>query len=281
MESCAACDEADGSLKACTACKLVKYCGVDCQVAHRPKHKKACRIRAAEIFDKKLLQQPPAREDCPICMLMLPLNNKESTHMACCGKIICDGCRWLLPREYCPFCNTALPDNSRESNRRILVRIEKYNDMEAMHQLGCYYFRGTNGFPVDFGKAVELFQCASKLGSNKAHYSLGVAYEFGKGVMMDKKKSTYHYKLAAMMGNVDARHDLGHDELETGKIDRAMQHFMISAKCGYDDSLEMVKTGFIKRIVTKEEFEKTLREHQASKDEMKSDQRDRAKELQR
>ena len=29
-------------LKDCAACRLVKYCGVDCQRAHRKQHKRAC-----------------------------------------------------------------------------------------------------------------------------------------------------------------------------------------------------------------------------------------------
>ena len=40
---CANCgkgEEAGSSLKACTACKLVKYCSRDCQLAHRPQHKR-------------------------------------------------------------------------------------------------------------------------------------------------------------------------------------------------------------------------------------------------
>ena len=36
---CANCgegEESSGDLKACTACKMVKYCNRDCQIAHRP-----------------------------------------------------------------------------------------------------------------------------------------------------------------------------------------------------------------------------------------------------
>jgi len=40
---CANCgkgEEESGKLKSCTACKLVKYCNRECQIAHRPQHKK-------------------------------------------------------------------------------------------------------------------------------------------------------------------------------------------------------------------------------------------------
>ena len=39
-------------LKHCTACRLVKYCGVECQKAHRKQHKKACKQRVAELKDE-------------------------------------------------------------------------------------------------------------------------------------------------------------------------------------------------------------------------------------
>jgi len=45
--SCASCGKTgadDVKLKICTACKLVKYCSVECQKNHRPQHKKACKL---------------------------------------------------------------------------------------------------------------------------------------------------------------------------------------------------------------------------------------------
>ena len=54
--TCANCgkgEESIGELKACTACKLVKYCNVSYQKAHRPRHKKECWKRAAELHDEK------------------------------------------------------------------------------------------------------------------------------------------------------------------------------------------------------------------------------------
>ena len=44
-------------LKDCTACRLVKHCGVDCQRPHRKQHKKACKQRAAELKDEQLYSQ--------------------------------------------------------------------------------------------------------------------------------------------------------------------------------------------------------------------------------
>eukprot|EP00956_Cyclotella_meneghiniana_P009462 scaffold13087_cov32-Cyclotella_meneghiniana.AAC.3 len=51
---------------------------------------------------------------------------------------------------------------------------------------------------------------------------------------------------------------------------------MIAAKWGFKASLDNVKQGFRDGLVTEEDFEKTLRDYQASCDETKSEHRDRA-----
>jgi len=240
-------------------------------------HKKACRIKAAELFDAQLFAQPRAREDCPICMRMLPVENDACGYHSCCGKIICAGCAFSLTRDRCPFCNASYPIVG-EYNKRLLERVEKYNDPEAIHILGSYYSLGKHGFPLDHTKAVELYERASELGSADGHYNLGNAYRLGRGVDRDRKKSSHHYQIAAMMGHELARHNLGAMEWENGQHVRAMRHFMIAAKCGFYESLEMVKSGFKDDgIVTKEDLENTLRCYQATQDEMRSEDRDRAK----
>ena len=72
---CANCGKEKGgaSLKACTACKLVKYCNVNCQRNHWQKHKKECKRHATEIRVEALFNDPPAKEDCPICFLPMPV----------------------------------------------------------------------------------------------------------------------------------------------------------------------------------------------------------------
>ena len=83
-------DDDDGvKLKKCSACHLVKYCGFDCQKAHRPLHKNACKKRAAELREEKLFSNPPEREECPICFLPMPFEKEKFSYRACCGKEIC------------------------------------------------------------------------------------------------------------------------------------------------------------------------------------------------
>ena len=93
-DECAACGMGGGTLKTCTACKLVKYCDRACQQSHCSKHQKACKKRAAELHDEALFALPPplSRQDCPICFVPLSSDDLFSSYMPCCGKTICQGC---------------------------------------------------------------------------------------------------------------------------------------------------------------------------------------------
>eukprot|EP00956_Cyclotella_meneghiniana_P038014 scaffold147731_cov20-Cyclotella_meneghiniana.AAC.1 len=211
----------------------------------------------------------------------MPCDEGESCYMPCCGKIICNGCLCCLSlhrRHVCPFCNTPAA-HSEEHKKMIMERIDRFNDPEAMNLLAGHYRFGRKGFNIDYPKAVELYRRACELGCAAAHFNLGNAYFNGKGVQVDKKKAIHHYELGAMMGNMRSRCVLGYIERCDGNRYRAVRHLMIAAKCGHDASLEEVKRGFMEGLITKEDLEETFREHQASKDETKSEQRDRAREI--
>ena len=82
-----------------------------------------------------------------------------------------------------------------------------------------------------------------------------------------------------MMGDVYARYTLGCVEGGAGNLQRAMKHFILAAKAGYNKSLDSVKIGFMKGFVSKDEYEQTLRAYQKSHDEMKSEARDKAADI--
>ena len=281
---CAACGDSDdggGSLKACTACNLVKYCNKTCQVAHRPVHKKACKERVVKLFDEKLFKQPPPNEDCPICYLRLPIEEDQSTYQPCCGKILCCGCAHAhsvaaadTERYKCVFCRTEATSSGEEQIERMKKRVEA-NDAMAMYNLGTCYQLGTMGLRQDYAKALELFHKSAKLGNPFAHSNLSIYYHEGGIVEKDTRKVTYHEQLAAIAGNVQARYNLGCDEVNTGNIDRAYKHWMISANDDHDLSMKAVQEGYKSGFVTKDDCAKTTRAYGNSIDEMKSYDRDR------
>jgi len=282
---CANCgkgEEAGKKPKACTACKLVKYCSRECQIAHRPQHKKECKKKAAELHDEKLFKQPPPNDDCPICMLQLPKLESGSTYMACCGKVICSGCVYTFrsratkkEHDKCPFCRTPPPYSGEEMIKRYKKRMD-LNDAEAIFILGCYYARGENGLPRNQAKALELWHRAAELGNALAYSCIGYAYTFGRGVEVDGKKAKHYWELAAMGGSAKARQNLGLIEAQAGNRKRAIKHWMIAASCGISKSLESIKSMYKIGDATKNDYAEALRSYQAYLDDIKSDQREEA-----
>ena len=280
---CANCgmdEESSGNLKACTACKMVKYCNRECQIAHRPQHKKACKKRAAELYDEQLFKKPPPPEECPICMLP-SLSADQVTFESCCGKYICDGCIYAMAEtggnnmRLCPFCKTPPAESNEEEVERTEKLMEKGN-ADAFYMLAGCYRNGIKGLPQDEARANELYLKAGELGSPEAYHNLGVLYDNGFAVAIDKKKAKHYYELAAMNGHVKARHNLGCMEEEAGNNQRAMKHFLLPARAGCKESSDAVKEGYMNGYVTKEQYANALREYQKSQDEIKSEARDKA-----
>ena len=167
--------------------KKCNACGVKCQKEHRPKHKKECKKRAAELRDEILFKQPESSGlgDCPICCIPLPINAQGSTLMACCSKTICNGCAHANTihqleenlEESCPFCRHPAPDSDDETKKDLMRRIE-VNDPSAMRHMGTCCHQ-----EEDYGGAFEYYTKAaeSELGDATAHYLLSCMYHAGKG----------------------------------------------------------------------------------------------------
>jgi len=254
------------------------------KIAHRPQHKKECKKRAAELHDEELFKQPPPKEDCPICFICLPSLKEGYRYKTCCGKMICSGCIFApvyddqgnqVDNEKCPFCRVPTPVGKKEMINREKKRAE-LEDPIAMLNQGHDYFRGTNGYPKDYAKALELFHRSGKLGHTTAYNNIGYAYDSGEGVLKDDKKANHYYELAAMQGNEGARHNLGINEEEAGNFDRALRHYMIAVKGGFSESLDQIQKLYLNGHATKEDYRIALQSYQTYLGEIKSPQRDEA-----
>ncbi len=267
-------DEAD---EVCASCG---YCSVECQKNHRKQHKKACKKRAAEIRDDLLFTQPDESHlgECTICCLPLPLDYTKWTVNTCCCKRICRGCDWANKKREreqglearCPYCRDELPKTDEEMNQNYEKRI-KATDPVALYLMGQKCNR-----EGDYEGAVEYFTKAATLGDVEAHHNLSVMYHKGKGVGKDTKKKIYHLEEAAIGGHPDARFNLGNHERRNGMGDRAMKHYIITAKLGHDRAWEEVEKGFQMGWASKEDFEATLSGHQTAVDATESTQREEA-----
>ena len=282
MSACANCGKEGNSkgMNICNKCKMVKYCNAACKKKHRTKHKKACERRVAELHEEALFKDPPPREECPICMLPLPLDAGESTFYSCCGKRICNGCILMLisdEKGLCAFCRTPPPSSDEERVKQIKNLMDKGNG-GGFYQLASFYARGVYGIPQNFQKTNELLLKAGELGCAEGYHNLGLAYDNGRGVEADKKKAQHYYELAAIGGHLLARHNLGCVEEEAGNQHRAIKHWLISARAGSERSLDAVKIEFRNGLVTKDVYANTLRAYHESQKEMKNNERNRAQD---
>ena len=109
-----------------------------------------------------------------------------------------------------------------------------------------------------------------------AHYQLVGLYKNGQGVERDEKKVLHHLEEAAIGGHPMARHDLGFKEWENGRGDRAVKHWIIGAKLGFDKSLGNVNDLYKAGHVSKEDFTAALRGYQTAIEATKSAQRKEA-----
>jgi len=295
---CANCGK-EGANNVCNKCKMVKYCNAVCKKVHKKKHKKECEeyVRlaaekhseelrlAAELHEEKLFKEPPSQHgDCPICFLRLPNLNSGWKYQLCCGKQIYSGCIHApvydnqgnkVAEEKCPFCRTPYPKSNEEAMERRRILREKNNAI-AIYNLGCYYRDGTDGYPQDHTKALQLWHRAGELGHAMAYSNIGYAYDHGRGVKVDETKANHYYELSAMMGNERARYNLGINEGQKGNIDRALKHLMIAVGGGFNLSLERIKELYTDGTVTKEDYTKALQAYQEYLSEIKSPQRDEA-----
>jgi len=283
--TCANCGkEGNGAvMNTCNKCKVAKYCNAACKKKHRSKHKKACERRVAELHDIELFKQPPPAEDCPICFLQMPTIG-AGRYMTCCGKKICGGCWYsyavkkIMKKKgdpLCPFCRTPEYTSHEDKIQREKKRAEM-NDPKAIYYQGLSYITGFWGVTIDYTKALELWHRAAELGCKDAYYTIAYCYQGGMGVKVDKKRATYYYEQAAMMGDAKARYNLGNGEMHEGNIDRALKHYMIGVRSGEPDSLETIKGLYSDGHVTKDDYTDALRSYQAYVSEVKSAQRDEA-----
>jgi len=177
------------------------------------------------------------------------------------------------------FCREPIPGEGQDGNDEKLALVQKRvdaGDALAHFVLGQLYFKGEKRLAKHLKRAIELWKEAANLGSVDAHFSLAVAYHDGNGIKRDTNKAVHHYQVAAVRGHFMARHDLGCIDYEEGRMDRSLQHLMISAKMGWDNSLKAIQEMYVGGHATKDDYAQALLGYQNATEEMKSVQRDKA-----
>ncbi|EJK65096.1 hypothetical protein THAOC_14097, partial [Thalassiosira oceanica] len=173
---------------------------------------------------------------------------------------------------------TPIPHDQASALAMVQKRVSK-GDADAITHLGYQHYKCELGLATDVPRAIELWTEAAELGSINAHSELGNVFYTGDGVEEDKPRGIHHWQKAAMKGDTESRHNLGAVEYNNGNYQLAVKHLMISAKMGYEISLNNIKEMFKIGLATKEQYAEALIGYRDAMEEMKSPQRKEAKRL--
>ena len=290
---CSKCGKESDTLKKCTACKCVSYCSKDCQNRHWKEHKKECKPIKKELakregkldlgseLDLGPLPDLPPREECPICLQVLPLYDNLRVYSACCGKMICGGCDLQHTvksggSRSCAFCRVPIPTSDKATLAQYR-KIAKSNAPRGICNLGIYHGNGDYGLPVDHAKCFSLVRQSAGLGCAVAQYQIGIYYHTGAmGLEQNKEEAIKWWKKAAEGGDVLAQHNLGCMEGNNGNnIVAAMRHFRLSASWGKRSSMDALIECFGHGQLHHSDLAETLQAMYRARDELKSEDRDK------
>ncbi|EJK72994.1 hypothetical protein THAOC_05414, partial [Thalassiosira oceanica] len=223
----------------------------------------------------------PEGHTCPLCCLPIALPvARHSSLETCCMKTVCHGCILASRKrgmgKICAFCRTPTAHSDASILAQVRKRVDARDPVATEFLAGAYY-RGNYGLQQDIPRAIELWTEAALLGNLIAHFNLGRMYFKGEGVEKDVARGIRHWQHAAFQGHPESRYLLGLHECYEGSHEQAVQHWMISAKMGDDDSLNKIKEMFMERHATKAQYAEALKGYQNALQETKSPQREEAK----
>ena len=298
---CSACGENSVGLMKCGNCKCVWYCGKDCQNKHWKEHKKECKPIKKELDERggKLdvgneldlgpLPDLPPREECPICMHVLPLHAKLTGYAGCCGKIVCCACEFQhqirseqqatergqnLVSVTCVFCREPIPESDEEILTRLRKRIKR-KDANALRNVALHYGYGYRGLSVDQAKCLELLHQSADLGFPLAQSLLGDFHHQGMmGLEQNEDEGLKYWERAAEGGHINAQHNIGCAKATNNDLFAAMHHWRLSASAGYRASMGTLIVYFEDGVLHHGDLAETLQAFYCARSEMKSKDRD-------
>ncbi|EJK45207.1 hypothetical protein THAOC_36187, partial [Thalassiosira oceanica] len=163
-EVCANCGKQGSDivkLKNCTACRLVKYCGVDCQRAHRKQHKRACKQRAAELKDEQLYSQAHPNNDADVLvMIQARVEKKDPVAINDLGEQYCHGELGL--------------QKDMQKAVKLWTEAAVLGSDGAHFNLGNAYYHGKDGVEQDMAKAIQFWGKAAMRGHVEGRHNLGI-----------------------------------------------------------------------------------------------------------
>ena len=227
------------------------------------------------------------REECPMCLIPLPIDVREAVFIYCCGKRICQGCSYKsifsdmkkgvkLEEFKCAFCRQHIAIKHNDKIKE-LKRLMKKKIPEAFIKMAFNYKHGEGGVIQSDTKALEMFVCAAELGFADAFIKIGQHYNEGIVVDQDESKVLQYHEIAAKKGSLYAHQQLAEYHTSNGSMNLCIEHLKVAASAGDQESMDKLMAEYRNEALSKEVLTQTLRACQASQNGMKSKDREDAR----
>jgi len=243
-----------------------------------------------ETADIDLFAPIQEREECPICLLPFPVDN-DIVFMPCCGKNVCGGCMFKnmitemknkkkgceqAVYEYkCVLCRQ--PPSGKNTIKCYRKLMKNNNPLAFMHMANRY--RSGEGVFQSDTKSLEMLTKAAELGLAGAYANIGLYYEEGIAVEQDDSKAVAFYEVAAKKGSISAHQQLAMYYRNNGNSEESIRYLRVAASAGDQTSMDKLMVYYKLKSLSKEELTQALRACQESNDQMKSEDRDAAREM--
>ena len=254
-----------------------------------------------ELKDADLFAQLPPTEDCAICFVPLSRLKSGTLYQTCCGNQI----RWACYRENkasinkrneknagkkdkkpivftCPFCREPEPGSGPEYVRKLQARCLQ-KDQNALSIMGDVYRTGEHETLRDELKTLDCWIQAVELGDAVACVQIGVIYDRGDGVAVNKERLALFQRAGALRGDICAHNYIGlHEYRDLGNHEIGIRHWKIAAEAGMQISLTKLRNIYNadgklpgKEFITKEYLDFAYRACHGAQLEVKSEERDK------
>ena len=261
----------------CT-CKVVHYCGSNCQKSHWKAHKAEHRRRVSALAETKATADCflGSGENCVVCLDELPRLDGGCMRLTCCGKRTHTKCveemaRVVVNKEShfmkssqlfnCPHCRQGHP-----TEEVLIDRLQKWVKKDkpwAQTMLGEHYYDG-NGVPQSFERATQLYKLAVNGGEAMAMTHLGAMYAqpMGQcGIEQSFEKAKELFEQSAEQGEPEAQCSLGRMYYEgicvKKSFDKAFELYGLSAEQGNAEA-QFMMTGLCMQQLQQPAFQKSV-----------------------
>lgn len=157
--------------------------------------------------------------------------------------------------------SNADPNAKQETPLEKTTRLAEEGNIDAAMTLGYMYLYGTDGVSRDNEKAFHFYELAAKTGDPIALNNLGSLYFNGIGVPVNYAKAIKLFEQAAQNGNNDAAVNLAFIKLTSEDDDQnaqAIDLFTQAAANGSNTAKFMLGYAYYKGFVVSQDFKKAL-----------------------